>query len=202
MQTVQLQLAGATFHRVWCAGFSLQWFLLLQSRGSVVVAHGLRSCGSWASLLLLMGDLPRPGIKPMSVAIGRQMLNHWEMREVPTVDFLNQIPLLSHQEHITNWIPPSMVFSLSVEVVHLCPAPRTPICVSPSPLRRHWRTLSGYNHIAAFLQGGWLHPFFLLKLTDGEDGGCLHSCPGGGTENGFLLVSHRDSVKQPACKVF
>ena len=36
-----------------CVGFSLWWLLLLQSTGSrhtgsVVVAHGLSSCGSWA----------------------------------------------------------------------------------------------------------------------------------------------------------
>ena len=36
-----------------CAGFSLRWLLLLQSTGSrcvgsVVMARGLSSCGSWA----------------------------------------------------------------------------------------------------------------------------------------------------------
>ena len=57
-----------------CAGFSLKWFLLLQSTGSrhagsVVVAHGLSSCGSWALLLHGMWDLPRPGLEPMSPAL-------------------------------------------------------------------------------------------------------------------------------------
>ena len=38
---------------LWCAGFSLQWLLLLEARAlgagaSVVVAHGLSSCGSRA----------------------------------------------------------------------------------------------------------------------------------------------------------
>ena len=48
--------------------------LLLQSTGSrctgsVVVAHGLGSCGAWASLLCGMWDLPGPGLEPVSPAL-------------------------------------------------------------------------------------------------------------------------------------
>ena len=69
-----------------CAGFSLRWLLLLWSTGSrrvasVVVAHGLNSCGSRAlerrlsscgaraSLLHGMCDLPGPGLEPVSPAL-------------------------------------------------------------------------------------------------------------------------------------
>ena len=57
----------------WCAGLSLSRPLLSQSTssrraGSVVVAHGLSSCGSQAQLLRGMWDLPRPGLEPMSPA--------------------------------------------------------------------------------------------------------------------------------------
>ena len=37
--------------------------------GSVVVAHGLSSCGTWALVAHAMWNLPRPGIKPMSPAL-------------------------------------------------------------------------------------------------------------------------------------
>ena len=77
-----------------CTGFSLRWLLLLQSTGSrhtgfsscstrasVVVAHGLSSCGAQApesrlsscgaraQLLCGMWDLPGPGLKPVSPAL-------------------------------------------------------------------------------------------------------------------------------------
>ena len=82
-----------------CAGFSLQWLLLLQSTGSrltdfsscgarasVVVACGLSGCGSWAlerrlcscgaqaQLLRGMWDLPGPGLKPVSPALAGRFL--------------------------------------------------------------------------------------------------------------------------------
>ena len=83
--TFLLAVSGG-YSLLWCAGFSLQWLLLLQSTasrcsGSVVVARGLSSCGSWApehrlsscgtraSLLHGMWDLPGPGLEPMSPAL-------------------------------------------------------------------------------------------------------------------------------------
>ena len=69
-----------------CTGFSLRWLLLLRSLGSRHV--GFSSCGAWAQQLWLassraqaqqcgaraqllrgMWDLPRPGIKPSSLAL-------------------------------------------------------------------------------------------------------------------------------------
>ena len=67
------------YSSLWCAGFSLQWLLLLQSTGSRRV--GFSSCGSWAlecrlsscgtqaQLLHSMWDLPGPGLEPMSPAL-------------------------------------------------------------------------------------------------------------------------------------
>ena len=52
-----------------CAGFSCCRAQALGARASVVVAYGLISCGSQASLLRSMSDLPRLGIKPVSPAL-------------------------------------------------------------------------------------------------------------------------------------
>ena len=50
-----------------CSGFSLQWFLLLQSTGSKFA--GFSSCGTQALSLWGMWDSPRPGIKCVSPAL-------------------------------------------------------------------------------------------------------------------------------------
>ena len=42
--------------------------------GSVVVTHGLSSCGSRAYLLRGMWDLPEPGLEPMSPALAGRFL--------------------------------------------------------------------------------------------------------------------------------
>ena len=64
-----------------CGGFSCCRALALGAQASVVVARGLSSCvsqalehrlsscGTWASLLHGMWDLPRPGIGPVSPAL-------------------------------------------------------------------------------------------------------------------------------------
>ena len=74
-----LSLVPASDSSLWCAGFSLRWLLLLQSTGSRHVGfsscgsraleHRLSSCGAPAQLLRSMWDLPRPGLKPMSLAL-------------------------------------------------------------------------------------------------------------------------------------
>ena len=69
-----------------CSGFSCCGARALGVRASVVVAHRLSSCGSWAlehrlsscgarvSLLLSMWDLPRPGLEPMSPVLAGRFL--------------------------------------------------------------------------------------------------------------------------------
>ena len=64
-----------------CGGLSHCGAWAVGTRASVVVAHGLSSCGSrapehrlsscgaWAQLLHGMWDLPRPGIEPVSPAL-------------------------------------------------------------------------------------------------------------------------------------
>ena len=76
-------------------GFSCCGAQALGAQASVVVARGLSSCGSGApecrlsscgtpaSLLCGMWDLPGPGLEPVSPSIGRQILNHCATREVP-----------------------------------------------------------------------------------------------------------------------
>ena len=57
-----------------CGGFSCCRAWALGARASVVVAHGLSSCGARALLLRGMWDLPGPGIKPMSPALAGRFL--------------------------------------------------------------------------------------------------------------------------------
>ena len=52
-----------------CGGFSCCGAWALGMWASVVVAHGLSSCGSRAYLLCGMWDLPRPGLEPVSPAL-------------------------------------------------------------------------------------------------------------------------------------
>ena len=68
-----------------CAGFSLQWLLLLRSTGSRQAYFSscgsralecrLSSCGAWAELLRGMWDLPGPGIEPVSPALAGGFLS-------------------------------------------------------------------------------------------------------------------------------
>ena len=55
---------------------------------SLVAEHRLQmrrlsNCGSRAQLLRGMWDLPRPGLEPGVPCIGRQILNHCDIREAP-----------------------------------------------------------------------------------------------------------------------
>ena len=57
--------------------------------GSVVVAGGLSSCGTWAWLPRGMWDLSSPTRDQTGVpCIARQVLNHWTTREVPSQSIL------------------------------------------------------------------------------------------------------------------
>ena len=63
---LSLRQAGAALSLLY-TGFSLCWLPLLQSTGSR--AHGLSSCGAWASLPLDTWDLPRPAFTPVCPAL-------------------------------------------------------------------------------------------------------------------------------------
>ena len=86
-------------------GFSLQWLLLLYSLdsrthsfsscSSWALEHRLNSCGTWASLLCSMWDLPRSGIKPMSPVWAGGFLT---TRVAPKLDF-NSCSLIT--THVT-----------------------------------------------------------------------------------------------------
>ena len=69
---------GATLHCVaqasYCGGFSCCGAWALGARASVVAARGLSSCGSRASLLRRVWDLPGPGLKPVSPALAGRFL--------------------------------------------------------------------------------------------------------------------------------
>ena len=73
-------------------GFSLvvvHGLCSLWHAGSLVVAHGLRSCGARASLPRGMWDLSSPTRDRTCVpCIGRHILNHWTTSEVPGDSFL------------------------------------------------------------------------------------------------------------------
>ena len=88
---LSLFVASEGFSSLWCVGFSLWWYSWCgpQALGvfpSLVVAHGLSissSCalecrlsswGTWAWLLCIMWDLPRPGIEPMAPALAGRFL--------------------------------------------------------------------------------------------------------------------------------
>ena len=57
-----------------CGGFSCCGARALGARASVVAACGLSSCGARASLLRRMGDLPEPGLEPVSPALAGRFL--------------------------------------------------------------------------------------------------------------------------------
>ena len=70
---LQLRRAGATLRcgarASHCGGFSCCGARALGVWASVVAAHGLSSCGSWAQLLLSMWDLPGSGLESVSPAL-------------------------------------------------------------------------------------------------------------------------------------
>ena len=62
------------------AGFSCCGAQALGVQASVLAACRLNSCGAWAYLLWGMWDLPKPGIKPVSLAL-QGVFNHSTTRE-------------------------------------------------------------------------------------------------------------------------
>ena len=113
---------GAT----WCTGFSLGWLLLLWSmdsraRPSVVTAHGLSSCGSWA---LMLGEAHWP--KPSTLT--RHHSNHL------TGSFTTGSP---GKEHQTNKPPPTGRIGERSNRDTTCPTTsQNPSCWHPSWLNK------------------------------------------------------------------
>ena len=69
---LSLVVASGGYSSLRCAGFSLQWLLLLQSTGSR--RAGFSSCGARAQLLHSMWDLPGSGLEPVSPALAGRFL--------------------------------------------------------------------------------------------------------------------------------
>ena len=94
-----------------CAGFSLQWLLLLRSMGSrrtgsVVVAHGLQSAGSVVvvhglSCSTACRIFPGQGSNPCP-CIGRRILNNCATREVSLSQTVNSFKLNEVRKQ-TSW---------------------------------------------------------------------------------------------------
>ena len=61
----------------------------VSSCGPQALDHRLSSCAAGVQLLWGMWDLPKPGIKPMS--LGLQAIYHWATREAPEWNFEKQI---------------------------------------------------------------------------------------------------------------
>ena len=85
---IYLFIFGCVGSSLQCAGFSLQWLLLLRTQGSVAVARGLWSTGS---VVVAHGGLVAPRLVGSSrtrartrvPCTGRWTLNHCTTREVP-----------------------------------------------------------------------------------------------------------------------
>ena len=89
-----------------CEGFSLQWFLLLQSTGSrmhglqelwhvgSVAARRLISCGTQAQLPLSMWDLSGLGIEPVSLLALQSRFLTTGPPGKPSLPFNNVVPKL------------------------------------------------------------------------------------------------------------
>ena len=104
---LQLRRAGATLccsaQASHCGGFSCCRARALGVRTSVVVAHGLSSCGSRAlerrlsscgtraQLLCSMWNLPGPGLEPMSPALAGGFLTIVPPRKPQEIDFAHFI---------------------------------------------------------------------------------------------------------------
>ena len=88
---LQLQRAGATLCcGAWafcCSGFCCCRAWALGAWASVVVAHGLSSCGLWGQLLCGTQALPGPGIEPVTPALAGRFLTTVPPRKPGEGDF-------------------------------------------------------------------------------------------------------------------
>ena len=89
---LSLVTANGGYSSLWCVGFSLQWFLLLQSTGSR--RKGFSSCDTQDQQLWRTGLVAprhvgssRTRARTRVPCIGRWVLNHCATREVPVLFF-------------------------------------------------------------------------------------------------------------------
>ena len=99
--------AGATLPcGVWvshCGGFSCCGAWAPGTWASVVVAHGLSSCGVQAQLLRGMWDLPGPGLKPVSPALAGGFLTTVPPGKPPCPWFWSSAVIKSPSAHIQRY---------------------------------------------------------------------------------------------------
>ena len=74
-------------HRLWNVRASVVEACGLSSCDSRALEHGLNTCGTQASLLLSMWDLPRPGIELVSSALAGRFLTTRPPKEAPVIFF-------------------------------------------------------------------------------------------------------------------
>ena len=79
-----------------CGGFSCCGARALGAWASVVVARGFNSCGSRASLLRGMWDLPRPGLEPVSPALAGGFLTTAPPGKSQVLIFLKNLHTVIH----------------------------------------------------------------------------------------------------------
>ena len=106
-----------------CAGFSLQWLLLLWSMGSWragfsscgsrALERRLSSCGTRAQLLHGMQDPPGPGIKPVSPALAGGFLTTAPPGKPPESYFFTYLVRLGEYGGKKHF-PPQGIFSLGL----------------------------------------------------------------------------------------
>ena len=85
-----------------CGGFSCCGAWALGAGASVVVARGLSSCGSRASLLRGMWDLPGPGLEPVSPALAGGFLTTAPPGKSQEHFLIAALPAACHW-HLARW---------------------------------------------------------------------------------------------------
>ena len=119
---LSLVLDSRGYSSLWCLGLSLQWLLLwsagsehmsfsscstqTQGWGSWAPEHRLSICGTWAQFWG-MGDLPEPGIKPVSPALVGEFLTTGPQQCIyvnPNLLIYPPIPSSNHVYFLCLWV--------------------------------------------------------------------------------------------------
>ena len=110
-----------------CVGFSLWWLLLLRSIGSRpagfsscgsrVLERRPSSCGAQAQLLRSIGDLPGPGIEPVSPALAGGFLTTAPPGKPNTFFLSLNICQLALYAHFNLPLAPSVLYQLDSNIM-------------------------------------------------------------------------------------